>query len=74
MMNWEDRVCHLLIYAGDFPQDVLKTRLLGRPQPQMYPPVALNQYILVKRTHQIFVFILGGPGEAYVESRGIKVS
>ena len=22
----------------------------------------------------IFVFILGGPGEAYVESRGIKVS
>ena len=23
---------------------------------------------------QIFVFILGGPGEAYVESRGTKVS
>ena len=22
----------------------LKTRLLGRPQPQMYLPVALNQY------------------------------
>ena len=73
------------------------TRLLGRPQPQMYPPVALNQYTLVNRTHKhyiymlqgptnilkshqsstickIFVFILGGPGEAYVESRGIKVS
>ena len=84
------------------------TRLLGRPQPQMYPPVARNQYTLVNRTHkhyiymlqgptnilkshqsstickisdeviwrnffQIFVFILGGPGEAYVESRGIKV-
>ena len=25
MMNWEDGVCHLLIYAADFPQDVLKT-------------------------------------------------
>ena len=25
MKNWEDGVCHLLIYAGDFPQDVLKT-------------------------------------------------
>ena len=22
--NWEDGVCHLLIYADDFPQDVLK--------------------------------------------------
>ena len=29
-----------------------KTRLLGRPQPQMYPPVALNQYTLVNRTHK----------------------
>ena len=30
-----------------------KTRLLGRPQPQMYPPVALNQYYtLVNRTHK----------------------
>ena len=27
------------------------TRLLGRPQPQMYPPVALNQYTWVNRTH-----------------------
>ena len=85
----------------------VETRLLGRPQPQMYPPVALNQYTLVNRTHkhyiymlqgptnilkshqssticknieviwwtffQIFVFILGGPGEAYIDSRGIKV-
>ena len=25
MKNWEDGVCRLLIYAGDFPQDVLKT-------------------------------------------------
>ena len=24
----------------------LITRLLGHPQPQMYPPVALNQYTL----------------------------
>ena len=28
------------------------TRLLGRPQPQMYPPVALNQYTWVNRTHK----------------------
>ena len=27
------------------------TRLLGRPQPQIYPPVALNQYTWVNRTH-----------------------
>ena len=86
-----------------------RTRLLGRPQPQMYPPVALNQYTLVNRTHkhymyiyasrphkhlkitpklnnmqnmeviwwpffQIFVLILGGLGETYVESRGTKLS
>ena len=25
MKNWEDGVCRLLIYADDFPQDVLKT-------------------------------------------------
>ena len=30
------------------------TRLLGRPQPQMYPPVALNQYTWVKRTPKHF--------------------
>ena len=38
-----------------------KTRLLGRPQPQMYPPVALNQYTWVNRTHKHFVYtyILG---------------
>ena len=33
------------------------TRLLGRPQPQMYPPVALNQYTLVNRTHKHFIYI-----------------
>ena len=32
------------------------TRLLGRPQPQMYPPVALNQYTLVNRTHKHFLY------------------
>ena len=37
------------------------TRLLGRPQPQMYPPVALNQYtelinifIYASRPHENF--------------------
>ena len=29
-----------------------KTRLLGRPQPQMYPPVTLNQHTWVNRTHK----------------------
>ena len=28
------------------------TRLLGHPQPQMYPPVALNQYTWVNGTHK----------------------
>ena len=32
------------------------TRLLGRPQPQMYPPVALNQHIWVNRTHKHFIY------------------
>ena len=38
-----------------------KTRLLGRPQPQMYPPVALNQYTLVNRTHKHYIYMLQGP-------------
>ena len=29
-----------------------QTRLLGRPQPQMYPPVTLNQYTWVNITHK----------------------
>ena len=32
-----------------------KTRLLGHPQ--LYPPVALNQYTLVNRTHKHFIYI-----------------
>ena len=36
-------------------------RLLGRPQPQMYPPVALNQYTWVNRTHKHFLYMLQGP-------------
>ena len=34
--------------------DSSQTRLLSRPQPQMYPPIALNQYTLVNRTHKHF--------------------
>ena len=34
-----------------------QTRLLGRPQPQMYPPVALNQHTLVNRTHKHYIYI-----------------
>ena len=37
------------------------TRLLGPPQPQMYPPVALNQYTWVHRTHKHFLYMLQGP-------------
>ena len=37
------------------------TRLLGRPQPQMYPPVALNQYTWANRTHKHFLYMLQGP-------------
>ena len=38
-----------------------KTRLLGRPQPQMYPPVALNQYTLVNRTHKHYIYSFKAP-------------
>ena len=41
--------------------NVRSTRLLGRPQPQMYPPVALNQYTWVNRTHKHFLYMLQGP-------------
>ena len=37
----------------------LITRLLGHPQPQMYPPVALNQYTCtsrVNRTHTNVIY------------------
>ena len=36
--------------------ELIQTRLLGRPQPQMYPPVALNQYTLVNRTHKHYIY------------------
>ena len=47
-------------YTTDLEQistHLIKTRLLGRPQPQMYPPVALNQYTLVNRTHKHYIYI-----------------
>ena len=37
------------------------TRLLGRPQLQMYPPVALNQYTLVNKTPKHYIYMLQGP-------------
>ena len=33
------------------------TRFLGRPQPQMYPPVALNWYNRYNITHTHFIYI-----------------
>ena len=41
------------------------TRLLGRPQLQMYPPVALNQYTWVNRTHKHFLYMLQGPCKSW---------
>ena len=43
----------------------VKTRLLGRPQPQMYPPVALNQYKWVNRTHKHFCIYASMPHENF---------
>ena len=31
------------------------------PQPQMHPPVALNQYTWVNRTHKHYIYMLQGP-------------
>ena len=39
----------------------MSTRLLGRPLPQMYPLVNLNQYTWVNRTHKHFLYMLQGP-------------
>ena len=39
----------------------LEPRLLGRPQLQMYRPVALNQYAWVDRTRKHFIYMLQGP-------------
>ena len=39
------------------------TRLLGRPQPQMYPPVSLNQYTFVNKT--FFYICLKAPQTIY---------
>ena len=55
---------HDAIYLGSTSilliniEKFVKTRLLGHPQPQMYPPVALNQYTLVNRTHKHFIYTL----------------
>ena len=48
---------HLPVFTYIWP-NVALTRLLGRPQPQMYPPVALNQYTWVNRTHKHFLYML----------------
>ena len=39
--------------------------MLGRPQPQMYPPVALNQYKWVNRTHKHFFIYASMPHENF---------
>ena len=42
------------------------TRLLGHPQPQMYPPVGLNQYTLVNKTHIIYIYVYAYQGSANI--------
>ena len=48
-------------YENEINICITITRLLGRPQPQMYPPVTLNQYTWVNRTHKHFLYMLQGP-------------
>ena len=51
----------ICVCNSPFNQKLNATRLLGRPQPQMYPPVTLNQYTWVNSTHKHFVYMLQGP-------------
>ena len=66
-MSLEDRfycIIHIdnhIIIVYYLRCEYIITRLLGRPQPQMYPPVALNQYTLVNRTHKHYIYMLQGP-------------
>ena len=43
-------VCNTFVYLLQWFTITIITKLLGRPQPQMYPPVALHQYTWVNRT------------------------
>ena len=38
-------------------KNLVRTRLFGHLQPQMYPSVALSQYTWVNRTHNIAFYI-----------------
>ena len=49
-------------YQSQVNHNYHKTRLLGHPQPQMYPPVPLNQYTLVNRTHKHYIYIYASGG------------
>ena len=55
---WHGQKRHIFLVAWIRSR---KTRLLGHPQPQMYPPVALNQYTLVNRTHKHYIYMFQGP-------------
>ena len=49
----------LSLQEGMYSHNYLRnsqTRLLAHPQPQMYPPVALNQYTWVNITHKHFIY------------------
>ena len=54
--------CHVMRFDKSnwnikIPEIIMITRLLGLLQPQKYPPVALNQYTWVNRTHRYFKYI-----------------
>ena len=53
----EQFLCDIKILALKIKSLGCKTRLLGRPQPQMNPPVALNQYTWVNRTTKYYIYI-----------------
>ena len=50
---YSHRQQYIKILLMDTNRSTVRTRLIGRPQTQMYPPVALNQYFtkLFKNTH-----------------------
>ena len=50
------------------------TRLLGCPQPQMYPPVALNQYTWVNRTQTFDIIYASRPHKHFEIDLTPKIS
>ena len=52
VIKYYTHLSHIILIS-----DILIAKLLGRPQLQMYPPVALNQYTGVNVTHKHILYI-----------------